>query len=173
MRTKIFFILFILIGFIGIVTGNCGNLTVHADSLNNESITWHYNVSDNINQISVNGYIIENFDNQTGFIVWRTPPYSSTDTIMVINESDTGCNTSSILPIETQQETFFGNLNEWFLIGIIILFIILAVVYVPLFGWFALFLSIGGLITAINHSIGYGIMFFILVIVSLFSTTKN
>jgi PKD repeat protein len=153
---------------------NCGNLIVYASPLNNESITWHYTPSDNITQISVNGYLIENFDNQTGFFVWRTPPYPSTNTIKIYNETDTGCNTSVILPVgQSEQEQFFGSLNFWFLVGIIILCAIVGFLWLPIIGFIGVILSLLGIVSAINYSASMGVIFFILIIVSAFSTFKN
>ena len=143
----------------------CGDLIVSPNTQNSINIIWSYNVSDNLIGMSINGYIIEDFDNQSGIYEWYSPR-PSTATIRIWNEIDSGCNTSRILsPVKTSSENISDVINMYllFILGLACLIVGL---WLPPLGLGAMLFGLLGLM-AYNNSTVMILLYLVLIIVGI------
>lgn len=118
--------LFLLLILMGMIFGSiaAAAIPVTVDSKGTTFIQWSWTTGDPLTNISIDGYEVCSFDhNAANFILSGLNP-NETHSIAVYTASDSGSNTTTTLPAqETQQESFFGDMNNWiFLIIIIVIF---------------------------------------------------
>lgn len=162
----IFFIVFLLelITFFLVPYANA-EIIVSPYNITETSIAWNWTSESNVSLISINGYVINNFDNKTNNFRWECAPYGCIATINVYSENDYGSNTSSTLPI---QENGFNSF--WQTIMIYFLFIIsiicaLITIKLPVVGYAGILFGLVGITTQLHDgSITMTILYLIAII---------
>jgi hypothetical protein len=149
----------------------CGNLIVTPSNQSSSGIFWHYNISDNIQTVSIDGILLSNFDNQSGII-----PLGSADgritgehTVRTTNNIDSGCNTSTILPTKTQNTNDTINIYLVFILGLICVIIGF---FIPPVGLGAMIFGVIGWLLP-NNSALMIILYLVLFIVGLLEIVSN
>lgn len=101
----------------------CGDINISVSSKTPYTITWSYNIDNNIIGLSIDGITKTDFDNQSGYYTYHAIDHESGNShiIRVINETNSGCNTTSLSPpVKTSGESIFDVINTYiiFILGL-------------------------------------------------------
>ena len=115
------------------------------------SITWQWDESANVSSISINGLLIENFDNKSNSYQWSCAPYGCHGTINVYSDNDRGNNTTSTLPIiPTSSENFWNWVMSYILVIASIACAIISL-KINVIGWIGVIFGLLGILTQLTE----------------------
>lgn len=146
----------------------CGNININVASQTQYTISWSYNIDNEITGISIDGRNITDFDAQSGIYTYHAIDHEigNSHTIRLINATDSGCNTTSLLPpVKTSGEGILDIINMY-IIFILGLACIVIGFKIPPVGLGACIFGVIGL-AAYNNSIGMILLYAVLIIVGI------
>jgi len=88
-------------------------ITITPISVTSTDIQWSWAAGLNVTSLSVDGYLVYQFDHTSNTFVLSQLNPNETHTILINTPTDTGTNTTKTLPITANQEAFYGYLNTW------------------------------------------------------------
>jgi len=147
----IFFIIVLLeiIVYLLVPYGNCA-ITVNSISISQTSIGWNWS-DRNVNNISVDGININNFDNRSMFYQANDLKPNTSHMIKIYSNSDEGSNISSTLSeIPSNSENFWGWIMSYILIISAIICAILAL-KISVIGYAGILFGIIGVLTQLQN----------------------
>lgn len=161
---KAVFLILLVILLIPIV-GAEGTVLLYANTSN--SLMWTYTADEPITQASLDGVIIQNFDNQSPYYAANELPQNSKHVFCIYTNTTSYCSIDvTDTPIEERVKDYFW---EYMLILLAVVFVILSV-WVKPFAWVAVICSLTGIIDAgTMNNFTMFIVFGIVTVVSLMS----
>jgi hypothetical protein len=97
-------------------------IPVTEGSITSSSIQWFWPAGSNITSLSVDGYLVNQYDHTSSTFVLSQLNPNETHTILINSLTDSGSDTAKTLPVTANQEAFYGNLNTWIYVLFIAVF---------------------------------------------------
>lgn len=170
-ETNIFYNVLLFFCFISFIIP-VGAFEITTDSITETSIVWNLSQrgENTIEEITLDGIILKNYSPNATRIVQSNLKPSETHIITVTDSSLTlsELSVSTLTPTE-KAEDFFGTLNLWVLVILALVFTMAAIfIRFGALAFIGSIFSVIGILTSVGNSFLTGLIFAIMLIVSLF-----
>lgn len=149
------------------------NSTVTVSDITDNSIRWGYTYDNPIIYASLDGRIIEGFDNQSQYYRAESLTQNVTHTFCIYSEGESNCEPAITTALVNQGESFFSFFNFWIYALFALLFVVIAVYtgipFISLAGTVCAFI---GLIASLGSSFAINLLFVIVFIITLYVGLK-
>lgn len=144
-------------------------IPVYPYMISNSSIGWNYSTI--VNNISIDGIFIQNYDPNAGFLIVNNLKSNTVHEINVYSFTDHGANITKTLPDvvnQSNQDKFYGILLVWVLFIIALIFLIAGFYGVPFVSLIGGVICLFELISSVtNGSFIMDILYMIVIIASV------
>lgn len=144
-----------------------------ATDVTNTSILWTWNSEANITSVSIDGVIVNDWDNQTNYYRLIAPPDNYGWHTIAVHSIDDGQITSAYIPKPESPVDTSLNMLAGYTLFILAFIFITAGLFVPFSAWIGLCLALIGIIDMQHVSFWGGFIFMVLFLAGIFVAFKD